>query len=746
MKGKLRIHGAILLTIITIIAIIVFPSNCLAQYNEVPHRQVSGNERAVKTTGSYAEKGAVYVLENDISSEKSPLFLGKDVILDLNGYTIKYADAPYEHIANSGFEKGLDGWDISKAPGAKVVNTADVHVFMGDKILSLQAGDEITSSYIHLPVPDRSYFAMCGITGRYYHDMKKYPDDEMKVSVFVEDEQGNEVVCLTEYGDGTLQSCPVEKKSPRLGGGFVYAHLTHMPSGRYRVRVRADTDCLVDEIDIRPAMDVGISIIENTTPLAHYDHVIMESYPPVIPAFYDYTADFKAGLALPSIPRVEGKGTITIRNGVIESGTDGILSWGIQSSADDVKVILENVRIIAGGISSGAADISYAKIDHCRFDVDMPFLIQRHVGICSVILRGTNASEIGHSAFYGGQGCLSVKGIKSLVHDNFFENHQVVTNHYSIMGTGDSSKIFNNTFEPKQGSGIYVSRYTEVFNNSFKIETSPPTCEYGREEYSTAAIRLGDYHAAPGSPKASVGNRIHHNEITITAKAYPEPEEYLPMAWGVFYSASGGENEVYENNIIVNKVEPSSKVKTAAFYICGGPKYFGGQFYNNQVTTNVPVAWVASMYGGASHSNIHNNTIIPLNDEPFKTFTIGFADCESCIANHVAFRSNEVRGGKFEIEATGQDHTYSVFWTLRLVVQDSKGNPVGDTGVSILDRNKKVVLNTKTDALGNLQAELPEYSVEGKNRIVSSPYTIVIGKVEKEIDLESNQTIYITLN
>jgi uncharacterized protein YfaS (alpha-2-macroglobulin family) len=105
-----------------------------------------------------------------------------------------------------------------------------------------------------------------------------------------------------------------------------------------------------------------------------------------------------------------------------------------------------------------------------------------------------------------------------------------------------------------------------------------------------------------------------------------------------------------------------------------------------------------------------------------------------------------VRGGKFEIEATDQDHSYSVFWTLRLVVQDSKGNPVGDTDVSILDRNKKVALTAKTDALGNLQAELPEYAVEGKGRTLSSPYTIVIGKVEKEMVLESNQTIYITVN
>ncbi len=163
-------------------------SKCFAQYQPISHREILSNEVAVETTGTYSNPETTYVLANDISSEKSAVFLGKDVTLDLNGYTIKYADANYQHIPNSGFEEGLKNWDISKAPGAKVVNTADVHVFLGKKIMSLQAGDEITSEYIQLPVANRSYFAMCGITGRYYHDMKKYPDDEMKVSVVYNNE------------------------------------------------------------------------------------------------------------------------------------------------------------------------------------------------------------------------------------------------------------------------------------------------------------------------------------------------------------------------------------------------------------------------------------------------------------------------------------------------------------------------------------------------------------------------------
>jgi hypothetical protein len=729
-------HRIIALSIISLLT-----STCFAKYHPVDHRKITGKEVAVKTAGSYGESGTAYVLANDISSEKSTVFLGKGVTLDLNGYTIKYADAKYEHIPNSGFEEGLKGWDVSKASGSKVVNTADVHVFLGKKLMSLKAGDEITSSYVNLPVANRSYFAMCGVTGRFWHDMKKYPDDEMQVSVYVEDEKGNEVRCTTKYGDGIEQGCPVEKKSPRLGGGFVYAHLTNIPAGKYRVRIKAENDCLVDEIDIRPAMDAGISIVENTRPGADYDHVSLEKYWPGIPAFFDYTEDAITGKPLSSLPQVKGKGTITIKNGTIENDVAGILSWGIQSTASDVKIILDNVKFKTQGISSAAADIPYAKITDCIFDVDMPFLIQRHVGLCSVIVRGDNPTEISNSEFKGGQGCLSIKGKFSLVHDNLFVNYQTETNHYSIMGTGDSSKIYNNHFEPKQGSGIYVSRYTEVFNNVFKIETSPPTCEYGREEYSTAAIRLGDYHAKPGAPNASVGNRIHDNKIYITAKNYPEPDAFIPMAWGIFYSACGGENYVYNNDFVVNDLDPSSKAKTAAIYICGGPKYFGGQFYDNNITTNVPAAWIATMYGGASNSKLYNNTIIPLNGAKFKTFQIGSVESDENVAKNVEFRSNVVKGGKFEIAATDQDHIYSVYWTLTVKVTDGKGKPVKNDGVTIYDKNNMVVLQSKTDGQGRLSTELPEYKVDGKEKKVSSPYTIHIDAIKKVVELDSNKEI-----
>ncbi|MCR6722545.1 MAG: hypothetical protein NVV59_20130 [Chitinophagaceae bacterium] len=573
-----------------------------AQYKPVASRQPLPGEIPVYKAGNYGQEGARYILMNDIESETSAVFLGKNVELDLNGFTIHYAKGKYSHIANGGFEEGSKGWDFSKAPGAAVVNTADVHVFLGNKLLSLQPNDVVVSPYVYLPVANRSYFAMVGITGRHSVDLKRIngQSNEMRISIYVEDEQGKEVVVNTKYGDSTWVSCPVENRAPRLGGGFIYAHLQGLPAGNYRVKVKAETDCLIDEVDIRPAMDVGIGIVDKTLPLAHYDHLTDEWYAPNIPAFFDYTEDTKKRLPLSSITRATGDGRILIKNGVIKAGIEGIHSWGVQSTAESVKVELENINIQAGGISAGATEMSWADIRDCKFDVDMPFVVQRHISVCAVAVRGSNPAIIQRSEFYGGQGCLSVRGRHSEVHDNLFVNEQAVTNHYSIMGTGDNSKIYNNHFEPKRGSGIYVSKNTEVFDNIFKLESSDPICEYGKEEYSVAGVRMGDYGSAPGSPKAALGNRIYRNKFFVKAKEHKGLPEYLPMVFAIYYSASGGENYIYENEIVLKKTNPASKTITAAFYIVPGPNYYGGQFYNNTITSNVSAVWVAGMYGGAS--------------------------------------------------------------------------------------------------------------------------------------------------
>jgi len=703
-----------------------------AYYKPSGHSQLPPGAIAVTGPGCYDKPGATYMLAGDISSAASPIFLGKDVTLDLNGYTITYADNGYGHVPNLGFENGLEGWDLSRAPGAKIEDTEKVHVFIGRKILRMKAGDQIVSGYVRLPVADRSYFAMCGVAKR-----------EMKVSLYVEDGQGRPVEVVTRYGDSTLVSCPVEGRSPRLGGGFVIAHLQGLPAGRYRVRVKALTDCLVDHIDIRPAMDVGVGIVEQTHPRAHNDHLYRGSHS----AFFDYTVPGSSSEPLEWIPRVEGSGTVTITNGVIKSSAVGILSWGVQSTAQDVKIVLDNVRVIASGINTNAVDVPQAVITDCRFDIDTPFIINRHVSEHAVVLRGLAPSEVSYSEFFGGQGCLNFLGESSDIHHNLFVNRQTVTNHYCVMARGDGSRIFANRFEPEIGSGVEIFRHNriDIFNNLFYIEAAPPTCEYGHEEYSTTAVRIADYNAEPGSPRGCSGNRIYNNKMYIIGKDYPQYPDYIPMAWAFFYSASGGDNYIFGNDIYLEHRDPGSKAEAAAFYIGGGT--IGGVFSDNRITTNIHAAWIGTPYGGAKDVTISGNTIVRSADAPadFKPFRIGWSGRESCVAQGIEFRSNVFEGTGFGADATDQPHSYSVYWTLTVKVTDGAANPVAGAQVVIEDRRGKEAARGSTGGDGAFTVELPEYTVDGNVREMHSPYTARVERKKKKVKLDRSLELGISL-
>ncbi len=683
----------------------------------------------VSEPGSYDQAGAVYMLTKDIQSETSAVFLGKDITLDLNGHTITFAAGNYKHVPNAGFEEGLKGWDITKAPGAKVVNTAEVHSFIGEKILSLQAGDVVRSPYISLPVGGRSYFAMCGLTGRYYHDMGGDLKNDMKISVYVEDEKGNEVECINSYGDTTMVGTPVLKRSTRLGGGFIFAHLKDIPAGKYRVKVKAETDCLVDEIDIRPAMDVGIGIVEKTHPYSHYDHL----YEGVHGAFYDYTEDFSTGKPVPGIPVAEGRGTVTIKNGTIKCGTPGMVSWGIQSTASDVRIILDNMKIYNEGINATAVDVPHATITNCKFYVDNPFIINRHgSSFYAVDLRGTTASEVSWSEFYGGQGNLVIKGLNSIVHHNYLVNEQYVTNHYSIMAMGDGSMIFENKIEPKIGSGLEIFRHKniEIFNNEFHIKASPPSAEY-HEHYSTNAIRVADYGAELGSPRGAYGNRIYNNKFYITGKKYKEFPNYIPAANAFFFSTSAGDNYIFGNEIVLDQQDPDTDAEAYAFYI-GNAR--GGKIYNNRIVSNVTPMWVASEYGTAIGTELFNNTFIKAENTAAGFVPVRMGGGRQ-VAEDVKFRSNEFEGMEFGIDATSLKHSYTVAWTLNI-------NTSAGAQIRIIDSTGKEVVNSNAGEKGKFHVELPEYAVEGEEKISFSPYTVFAGKKEKQVvDLKKNTKI-----
>ena len=352
------------------------------------------------------------------------------------------------------------------------------------------------------------------------------------------------------------------------------------------------------------------------------------------------------------------------------------------------------------------------------------------------------------SEFYGGQGCLTIKGENSDVHDNLFVNRQTVTNHYSIMAMGDGSKIHHNLFKPEIGSGVEIYRHKDIqiFENEFHIQAAPPTCEYGHEEYSTTAIRVADYGAEPGSERGCDGNRIFNNKFFITGKDYPDYPDYIPMAWAFFHSVSGGDTYIYDNDIFVDHTAPDSKAEAAAIYIGGSQN--GGVWENNRITTNVPAAWIASRYGGAAKAKFINNSIVlsPGVKDTVKPFFMGWAEREDCIAQNIHFDSNEFINTPFAIDKTDQPHSFSVYWTLTLRLLNSKKTPNINMPIVIVDVNEFIVAEKSTDDNGEATFCLQEFRFERNNFIFSSPFTIKAAGKQWQVKLDQNKKIDLVPN
>ncbi|VAW23768.1 hypothetical protein MNBD_BACTEROID01-520 [hydrothermal vent metagenome] len=89
------------------LATFMFSTLSLFQCKTPEKRSLPEGSIPISGPGNYDKAGPAYMLTDDIVSGKSAVFLGKDITLDLNGYTITYAGGNYGHIPNSGFEEGV---------------------------------------------------------------------------------------------------------------------------------------------------------------------------------------------------------------------------------------------------------------------------------------------------------------------------------------------------------------------------------------------------------------------------------------------------------------------------------------------------------------------------------------------------------------------------------------------------------------------------------------------------------------
>jgi hypothetical protein len=78
---------------------------------------------------------------------------------------------------------------------------------------------------------------------------------------------------------------------------------------------------------------------------------------------------------------------------------------------------------------------------------------------------------------------------------------------------------------------------------------------------------MADYQALLGAQNACFGNKVYNNKIYITANDFDADKRYIQMSWAIYYSANGGDNYIFGNDIVIEKSDLSSKAITAAFYV-----------------------------------------------------------------------------------------------------------------------------------------------------------------------------------
>lgn len=700
-------------------------------YRPTEPRPLRPGEVGVDAPGTYAEPGTTYVLTADVEAPASGILLGADTTLDLNGHTLTFAAAPYQRIPNGSFERGLESWDVTGAPGARVEDRRWRGPIDGDHVCRLPAGQELVSQAIELPVADRPYYAMVAVADR-----------ESAVDVIVEDENGRQVRCEYRFGDQVRQTCPELGRSPKLGGGVVFALLFNQPAGHYRLRVRAaEGDCVIDDADIRPALDYGIGVVGKILPWAYYRCILDGDDC----AFFDLDRN-----AYPDrvAPVVDGAGKVVIRNGTIRAGAVGIRTWGVLCTADACRVDLDNVEVISAGVNTMAARIPAGEITRCRTELDWSWIIDRHrqgdYGIA--VTGGAEPSRVADCEFVGGQGQLTLRGPGSVIERCLLVNRQNVTNHYSL-GVGSGVTVRENRILPERGSGILVGRASgvDIVDNEIVVSASEPINEYGTEDYSVNAIRFTDYNAAPDHKRgANHGNRIRGNRIRVIGRSFPQADPgYRAMAYGIFMSVGGGDNEIADNQFVVEQHgEPPANGGLNACAIFVGGSDQGGTYHHNRIVSDVTPVWLGTYYGHAAGVTMHDNIFVRAEGAAsYPPVRLGW---HTHPARDIGFYSNRFEGLEFVPligdASNGYRSSYTFGWTLRVRA------PAGAV-VVVTDADGAEVDRGETGADGTWLARLAQYHARGdgaEDRIVRtdvSTYRVTVGDDTRAVVMDRDQEL-----
>jgi hypothetical protein len=642
-----------------------------------------------------------FLLMGDIECEKScAVFqfnsgnpsVDANTVFNLNGYTMTYSAGEYETIQNNGFEEWSGNNPNSWTVESGTVEKRSTYYYMpmhGESVLYSPGAVTLISTTVNSPF-NRYY--------RGYITIGRAAESDITIEVL---DSNNNVKCQGKSNNGWL-----------FRGQTIYCDFEADANENYKLRIKTNGYAYFDRSGIVPLNDYGIGVFTSwsLSDDNSYQNRIVQNLD---------------GLNVPGsgdVANPQKRNNLEVMNGKILVGNENIDSVGVFLSGPTL-LKLHDVKIITNGLKSHTVRAGGEIYDN-YLEVNMPWYFSRENSHEENVIFG--GGKFYNNYAVGGQGVLKLQGDGTQIYNNCLRNNAQATNHYAIIQNGASNpKIYDNIFDPIEGSGIltYTGHGYQIYNNIFNIKTAPCNVEYINEDYSTNGIRLNDY-----GKKTNYDNKIYGNTFNIVGEYHDTNwDNCMPVTTGIFYSASGDNNEIYNNKFNLIKKNSSEDAPVYALYIGGAENspVDNKLIYNNIIETNDKAVWLGSFYGFANNFWFENNTFIKIENEyytpsnPNAAIRIGYYNRDT---NNLRMINNYYLNGfesdDIQFSASSSSANYELYKKLYLHinVKDENNNPVNNVKLIASSSTQTEVVEGSTDGNGYVKLTLTKYVESGDSR------------------------------
>lgn len=531
----------------------------------------------ITTPIQLSQDNTTYRLQTNVTATGTAFVVtGKNVTLDLNGFTVTYGNAASPALPNSGFETALPSdatkpanWDLTGAPTAHLA-TARTGMW-GTKMLqitSFSTNQTITSDWVNITDTGREYAAV--VTPR----SNSTSAVSVQINVLVETSPG----VFQVISSGTASAADV-------GRGFSAVALFAPAPGVTRVKIQIVAT-------LAPGATASLDL-DRAEVLRSRDFGIMATTTYSLPAH------------LTGIPNYTRAENFIVKNGTITQGAGKAYKGNPIYAKTMPGIALDGVTTVASGMDTDNLFGQYASdidIRNSTFNSTVDAISKRMVGFGAIRLESTSGElYIGNNTILNSPmtGIYLVNHLGNTADAkiiyNTIQQNAFVSDGYAILINGLSDfEIGHNTIQPTLGRGILFDGFNQYVTDNGNIHDNvveayeKPNLEYGPEGLEATALRLRNY-----------GGR--HSNLTFQNNTFYARTDGVGVNEAIaaritFDSRNGqmaGANNLFVNNTfraVVDSTDPIRRayaVSLAAVSPGTGVVFQGNVFESNYATLAV---------------------------------------------------------------------------------------------------------------------------------------------------------------